>query len=128
MSTAGLPPCHLNAAADADRCCQLDRHFDNQELFQEVLLSLTLEGTAELEMVSAKGGWKESFRLRAGTLYAMHGSARYGFKKNRYDRRSEERGWMHGLPPPAAGSGQRTSLIFRAVVPRYVYDGRGRPH
>jgi len=122
VSTAGLPPCHLHAVADADRhCCQLDRHFDNQKLFQEVLLSLTLEGTAELEMVAAKDGTKESFRLRAGTLYAMHGSARYGSSERR-------RGWKHGLPPPAAGSGQRTSLIFRAVVPRYVYDGRGRPH
>ena len=89
-----------------------------------MLLSLTLEGSAELEMVAAKDGRKESFRLRAGTLYAMHGSARYGSNR---DGGRGRRGWMHGLPPPAAGSGQRTSLIFRAVAPRFVQQGRGRP-
>ena len=38
-----------------------------------------LRVSPELRFKWVLGGTKESFRLQAGTLYAMHGSARYGF-------------------------------------------------
>lgn len=99
----------------------LPPHFDNQHLFGPVVLSLTLEGEAQLDMVHSQTGSVSRFTLLPGTLYAMTGRARYKTSSDGLP------GWMHGLPLPSReGATRRTSLVFRTL--RQVKQGRAPPH
>ena len=81
----------------------LQPHHDHRWLFQEAILSLSLEGEGELRM--HRGGRVKSVTLARGTLFVMTGDARHE--------------WKHELPPSGVAA-RRTSLIVRPVMRGYL--------
>ena len=85
----------------------LQPHHDHRWLFQEAILSLSLEGEGELRM--HRGGRVKSVTLARGTLFVMTGDARHE--------------WKHELPPDGVAA-RRTALIVRPVERGYLRKGR----
>ena len=81
----------------------LKPHFDHRWMFQEAILSLSLEGEGLLRM--HRGGRVKSVTLARGTLFVMTGDARHE--------------WKHELPPSGVAA-RRTSLIVRPVERGYL--------
>jgi len=81
----------------------LEPHFDHRWLFQEAILSLSLEGQGLLRM--HRGGRVKSVTLARGTLFVMTGDARHR--------------WKHELPPDGVAA-RRTALIVRPVERGYL--------
>ena len=85
----------------------LHPHHDHRWLFQEAILSLSLEGQGLLRM--HRGGRVKSVTLARGTLFVMTGDARHR--------------WKHELPPDGVAA-RRTALIVRPVKRKYLKKGR----
>ena len=76
-------------------------------MFQEAILSLSLEGQGLLRM--HRGGRVREITLARGTLFVMTGDARHE--------------WKHELPPDGVAA-RRTALIVRPVERGYLRKGR----
>ena len=85
----------------------LKPHFDHRWMFQEAILSLSVEGEGLLRM--HRGGRVKSVTLARGTLFVMTGDARHK--------------WKHELPPSGVAA-RRTALIVRPVKRKYLKKGR----
>ena len=85
----------------------LKPHFDHRWMFQEAILSLSLEGQGLLRM--HRGGDSVDITLARGTLFVMTGDARHR--------------WKHELPPDGVAA-RRTALIVRPVERGYLRKGR----
>ena len=85
----------------------LHPHHDHRWLFQEAILSLSLEGEGLLRM--HLDGRVREITLARGTLFVMTGDARHE--------------WMHELPPSGVAA-RRTALIVRPVERGYLRKGR----
>ena len=81
----------------------LHPHHDHRWLFQEAILSLSLEGEGLLRM--HLDGRVREITLARGTLFVMTGDARHE--------------WQHELPPSGVAA-RRTALIVRPVMRGYL--------
>ena len=91
----------------------MKQHFDNQTVFENPILCVTLLGDAELRMSNdAHGGQERGFPLVPGTVYVLSGDARYK--------------WKHGVLHDVTATTGRIALICRVVKEQYIESRRGQ--